>query len=389
MANWLDQKIYHPGPASLNGEVGLHALIMLPPSGSSEAEQWVAAGRRACAQDLAQRLISARGIEQVIAIVASAEDHDSLSEIGIATRMSLPGKFHFGSALAELINEEEIQNLAYFGGASAPLLEQSKIDQMFEKVQSAKEPYAIANNLHSTDWMIIKGADLIAAHSHRLPSDNPLGWVLSREAGMQVESLEPSAATRLDIDTPTDLFMAIKHPAVGPELGKFLKEISSEVRIKMEAIRSVITKPASTLVVIGRASEHLWKTLVASTQIWVRLYVEERGMVASHRLANGEVRSLIGQMLDLCGPEDFVERLSTMADGTLWDTRVWMGTLTEWPSDADRFSADLGWSEQVHNPWLRTLTEVVNRTEMPIICGGYGVVGGGLYALLESLQTEE
>lgn len=366
----------------------MYALIMLPPSGTSKAERWVAAGRRACAQDLIQRTMAVTGIEKVVAVVADPEDRDRLSDSGADVRTSAEGQFQFGQAITDLINSEGIRQLAYFGGASAPLLERSRIEDLVGRVQSAETPYAIANNLHSTDWMLINRADLIAAHSHRFPTDNPLGWVLAREAGLQVDSLEPSAATRLDIDTPTDLFMAIGHPAVGPALASFLEQTSPEIRLKVEGLRSVITRPASTLAVIGRASAHLWQTLVANSQIWVRLYVEERGMVASHRLANGEVRSLIGQMLDLLGPEDFIARLSTMADAALWDTRVWMGTLDDWPSDADRFAADLGWSEVIENESLRELTEAVSQAQMPMICGGYGVVGGGLYALLESLQAQ-
>jgi hypothetical protein len=361
---------------------------MLPPSGVSEAEKWVAAGRSACALDLARRLQSVEGIQRILAIVGDAEDHDRLTEIGIEARTSPQTQFDFGTALADLIKAEEIRNLAYFGGASAPLLEVGMISQLVDQVRSADVPFAVANNLHSTDWMLLNRADLVAEHSHRFPTDNPLGWVLSHDAGMRVDSLEPSAATRLDIDTPADLLMASDHPALGPELDRFLKDISPELRSKLDAIRNVIVKPASTLAVIGRASAHLWQTLVASTQIWVRLYVEERGMVASHRLAKGEVQSLIGQMLDMLGADEFVRNLSPLADAVLWDTRVWMATLDEWPSDADRFASDLGWVDEIKNLRLRALTQAVARAEVPILCGGYGVVGGGLYAILESLQTQ-
>ncbi len=183
--------------------------------------------------------------------------------------------------------------------------------------------------------------------------------------------------------------MAVDHPALGPDLGQFLGDVNTDIRVRMEAIRAVISRPASTLAVIGRASAHAWQSLVASTQIWVRLYAEERGMVASHRLARGEVRTLIGDMLDMLGPDKFIEQLIDMADGCLWDTRVWMGTLNRWPSDADRFAADLGWVDEIQNQSLRELTESVQRADIPIICGGYGVVGGGLYALLESLQAQQ
>jgi hypothetical protein len=112
-------------------------------------------------------------------------------------------------------------------------------------------------------------------------------------------------------------------------------------------------------------------------------------MVASHRLANGEVQSLIAQMADLLGPDEFISRLANLADAVLWDTRVWMGTRAEWPSSADRFAADLGWVELIEDQELSALTQAIRNSAIPILAGGYGVVGGGLYALLESLDRED
>jgi hypothetical protein len=76
-----------------------------------------------------------------------------------------------------------------------------------------------------------------------------------------------------------------------------------------------------------------------------------------------------------------------MADGVLWDTRVWMGTKPNWPTDADRFAADLGWEDHIEDESLRALTHAINSSPIPILAGGYGVVSGGLYALLESLEV--
>jgi CTP:molybdopterin cytidylyltransferase MocA len=364
----------------------LQALIMLPPSGNSEAERWVAAGRMACAQDLVDRLLKIDAIDRIIAVVAEEQDKERLASLGVDSRLSSERPFDFGTSLAELIAAEGIQQLAYFGGASAPLLEANMIAAMVEKVHSSTVPFAIVNNLHSTDWLLINQADRVLAHSHRFPSDNSLGWVLSNEAEVVVEATEPTAATRLDIDTPTDLFLTMGHRAVGPALADFLIDIPSEIKAKMNSVRRILNSPASTLTLIGRASAHVWQQLVANTQIWVRLFVEERGMVASHRLARGEVQSLIGQMLDMLGPGEFVERLGGMADAVLWDTRVWMGTLPEWPSNADRFAADLGWVDAIQDSDLRKLSEAVESSRIPILSGGYGVVGGGLYALLETLS---
>ncbi len=183
--------------------------------------------------------------------------------------------------------------------------------------------------------------------------------------------------------------MAWGHPELGSRLQTFLETMDPILKTKILSIKDVLKTPAYTLAVIGRASAHLWQKLVESTQIWVRLYVEERGMVASHRLARGEVRSLIAEMLDLLGPDQFINRLGSMADGVLWDTRVWMGTQAKWPTDADRFAADLEWVDLIEDEDLRALTRAINESPIPILAGGYGVVGGGLYALLESLEADE
>lgn len=359
---------------------------MLPPAGSSRAEQWVAGGRTACAKDLVSRLSSVESIERIIALVGEKSDRKQLAHLGVDVRLSGEVPFEFGREIARLVETEQIDELAYFGGASAPLLEASALQELVDRVSAAPERFGIANNLHSTDWLLVNDAQAIAAHSHRLPSDNPFGWVLSREAGFKIESVEPSAASRLDIDTPSDLFLAWGHPAVGRNLAGYLKNLEPEIVRRIERIREVIGTPASTVAIIGRASAGIWKALVDRTQIWVRVFAEERGMVASHRLSRGEVRSLVATMLDESGPSGFVERLSGMADAVLWDTRVWMGTQSKWPGDADRFASDFGWVDQIEHKGLRELTAAINDSPVPILAGGYGVVGGGLYALLESLD---
>ena len=111
-------------------------------------------------------------------------------------------------------------------------------------------------------------------------------------------------------------------------------------------------------------------------------------MLASGRADRGEARSLIGQMVDDLGPAEFVRRLSEMADGAVWDTRVWMAQSRIWPPASDRFAADLGWSDQVQDPALLELTRAVQQASIPIMTGGHSVVAGGLLALLETLPAE-
>ena len=59
-----------------------------------------------------------------------------------------------------------------------------------------------------------------------------------------------------------------------------------------------------------------------------------------------------------------------------------------WPTASDRFAADLGLAQAVHDPALRALTEAIAAAPLPVLTGGHGVVAGGLLALLESIDAE-
>ncbi len=114
--------------------------------------------------------------------------------------------------------------------------------------------------------------------------------------------------------------------------------------------------------------------------MWLRVYAEQRGMVASGRLARGEVRSLVGAFLEREGLEGMLAWLGEVADGELWGTRVWLGHRgVQVPA-----AADLGWAEQVRHGRLRRLTEAILAALIPVVTGGQGVVSGGALALLEA-----
>jgi hypothetical protein len=108
-------------------------------------------------------------------------------------------------------------------------------------------------------------------------------------------------------------------------------------------------------------------------------------MRASGRLARGEVQSLLAEMVEQRGAEAFVERLAQLVNGVAWDTRVWMAHRGPWPAAADRMAADLGWTEDIADPGLRSLTEAVCAARIPILTGGQGIVAGSLRAFVEAV----
>lgn len=362
---------------------------MLPPAGPSPAERWVSQGRAAAAEDLVRRLLGSGAYGPVLCLAAEATDAERMAAVGAEPLSKPAGRFHFGAVLSHLLQERALVRLAYFGGASAPLATEATLRLAAELFHSQPKGASVVNNLHSTDWALLGAAEAVTARPERFPNDNMLGWVLWREAGLPVVELPADAATRLDIDTPTDLLLAAGHPATGPALASFLGTAPDRLVEVCDRIRGVLRTPASHLTLIGRTSAHAWAQLERRTQIWVRVFAEERGMLASGRLERGEVRSLLWGLAGDGSPERLVAALAEIAQAVLWDTRVWMAAAGGWPGPADRYAADLGWADQVMDPNLRRLTQAIQASPIPILVGGHGVVAGGIYALTESLVAAD
>jgi hypothetical protein len=360
-------------------------LIMIAPHGPSPGEKWVSLGIQAAALDLIQRLQELRNEHEIYVLAAEEEDRILAQRHGAIPLESKKESFHFGQALVKFIQENDLKSMAYFGAGSAPLTPREIFAEGVDQILHSKVPLAVVNNLHSTDWAIFNTIAEIQGIAQRLPSDNQIGWVFQNELGYEVKDLPISATTRADIDTPSDLLMIQDHPNLGANLQNFLSIQEVPYRERVAKIRKVMTTPASHLTLIGRASSRVWQEIEKRTQIWTRLFVEERGMVASGRMDRGEVRSLLAELVTQWGPEAFVEYLGSISDGVLWDTRVWMAHQGGWPSKADRFAADLGREDEIIHGPLKALTEAVNRAPIPILTGGHGVVAGGLLALLESI----
>jgi hypothetical protein len=362
---------------------------MTPPAGETRAERWMAEGRLAAASDLVRALTACDALGPIYLLAGRDEDRVHLAAQGAIPWEGPAGRFHFGRALAAFVEWSRTQTLAYFGGASAPLLTPAALDDACRRLDASTPPAAVVNNLHSTDWILLNSAGRLPALAGLLDTDNPLGWILSHEAGFAVQTMPACAATRADVDTPTDLLLLIRHPDLGPSVRHFLESAPPRLLGHVGSLLGVLTTPARTLAVIGRSTSHLWRMLERKTQIWVRLFVEERGMLASGRVTRGEVRSLIGEALDAWGPREFVRRLAETSDAALWDTRVWLATRGPWPPESDRFAADLGWPDEVQDPGLRDLTAEISEAEIPILTGGHGVVAGSALALLEALPDLE
>lgn len=358
---------------------------MLGPGGASSGERFVAEGRLAAAIDLGRRLEALDQVGSLHFLAAEPEQREQLRGLDAEVTDS-PEDFHFGEALTSWAKDRQGRPLAYFGGGSAPLLSTQGLTEALGRVVDCPARYAFVNNAHSTDWGIFVGLSEVGAFLREQTEDNGLGWGLGQECGFQVDAAEPSAASRCDIDTPLDLVMLRGHPSLGRRLESCLASWQEFAPLygRAKRLRELLATPASSLAVIGRSSSAIWSQLEKSTQVWVRMLAEERGMLASGRLRRGEVRSIVAELAARLGPQGFVQWLSETVDGAFWDTRVWMAARGGWPPAEERFAFDLGLVGEVEDTELRRWGAAIADAPIPILAGGHGVVAGGLFALLET-----
>jgi hypothetical protein len=215
-----------------------------------------------------------------------------------------------------------------------------------------------------------------------------LGWVLSHDAGLKAVAWPASPATRLDIDVPVDAQIAALHPSCGVNLRSTVSALAWRDD-RLQAVRRVLRLPATRVILAGRVPSWAWAQMEKSTQCWVRVYSEERGMRAAGRQKAGLVKSILNDHLVSVGQPKFFEHLFGLADAMVWDDRVLWAARGLWPSAIDRYASDLGLVDQISDPFIRDFTQSIIEAPIPIITGGHTLVSGGLWTILESLDNFE
>lgn len=364
----------------------LGAIVMLGSGGSSPQEQLVLAAQRAATIDLVYAL-NHLNINPII--LCSQEFSWWVEDIPIWLAPDPVNRtFHFGEHLAETIIASQLDHVVYFGGASAPLLDQQMLSLLFDLLrQSPTKRTVICNNLHSSDWVGLTNVKDALSIIKAAERDNGLAWALREEGHYHVRVLpEIRQAAAMDIDTPTDLAILRHHAESGPALRQALGSPLLD-SIPVQAVIDTIARPGSHLALIGRVSPRAWDALSHASQCWIRVFSEERGMIASGRAVENGVRSLLGVLLDLQGPQMFFETLGSMVDAAIIDSRVLFAHRGLQPSAADRFASDLFWVDAIEDPWIREFTAAAAAAPIPIILGGHSAVGGGLHVLSEILAA--
>jgi CTP:molybdopterin cytidylyltransferase MocA len=334
----------------------------------------------AAAHDTLERATTV--FDRVIVATPDRAWAESLRDAPVQFDMDPPGApFHFGRRLADLVARLGVERMVYLGAASAPLLTRDDWRAIAQTARQA-ERAVVANNVHSTDWAIVAPASAVTRLPERLHADSALGWVLSREAGLEARAWPRSPAALLDIDTPLDALIAAGHPTAGDRL-RAAVAASGWPRDRLDAAQRVMRTPFGRLTLIGRVPSWSMKLLEQNTRCWVRVLSEERGMSASGRLAGGDVRSLVADYYTAVGARRFFSRLAEMSDAVLFDSRVLWAARESWPDEADRFASDLLLTDEIQDGFLREFTQAAAGCSIPILLGGHSLVSAGLWAMLE------
>lgn len=363
------------------------AVILIGPGGETPQEQLVYRAVQATVLDLLD-ILNAQGVSPV---VVAGQDLAWLPDTLNVILDADEEPFHFGQRLAGVIERYRLSPVMYFGAGSTPLLNQDMVGLMHgmlyrsEYASNSQIPthIALTNNLHSSDWVGVTHTGDALPIIRRAERDNSLAWMLQENWEFDVRVLSGvRPASSMDLDTPSDLAIARLHPLCPPHLAEALRDPLLD-RVPVERVIKAIAQDGNRVALIGRVSPLAWQALNKATLTWIRVFSEERGMVASERLARGEVRSLMLRLIELVGPKGFFDELAQIVDVAIIDTRVLMAASARYPGDADRFASDLLLVEEIGDSWVREFTDAAAQAPIPVLLGGHGVVAGGLYALAD------
>jgi CTP:molybdopterin cytidylyltransferase MocA len=364
---------------------GRTLLLMNGGTGNSQVETAVRRARQAAARDLISVLLEGECIDRAIVATDDRGWEAMLHGLPVQVDLDRPGEpFHFGERLAELIRRYQVEQALYAGCGAAPLMTQAAWLEALDSLGAGSQA-AATNNLHSSDWIAFRPVPALLPLIESQNRDNGLAWSLATEARLPIHALPFSAASRFDLDTPADLLIARVHPGVGTHLRAALIGLDWPGDA-LDAVIQVMTREGGHLTVVGRSCAAAWGALEQVTRCWVRLFVEERGMIASGRLAGGQVRSLLSDYLERTGHGGFFAALASLSQAVLMDSRVILAARGLWPSAADRFNADLLRWQEVEDPFLRAFSRAASEADVPIVMGGQSVVSGGMAALLDIIE---
>lgn len=323
------------------------------------------------------------GLDHIIVVTPYLDLAAKLQSTGVEVVIDgeLGEPFHFGRRLQDVVESYGLEKVLYMGGAAAPLISSAEFKYLRELLEQ-NDGILLANNYYSAD--IVGFSPGQALNSISLPAiDNTLALALSNEAGLRLISIQRTLGLNFDVDTPTDIMIMSVHPDLGTNTREAVADLNWDIR-RYLAIKELLGNPNGELVIYGRVGSNLFQYLDANTRCRLRLYSEERGMKALGRDTRGEVKALMGRLIDELGFKNFFDFLAEIALGAVLDTRVLFEHFNWQLSSADRFASDLGAVELISHPLLKEFTYAAMEAPIPILLGGHSLVAGGLWALIDA-----
>ena len=355
-------------------------ILFFGGGGASDLERQLDAVKVAIGAVVLRRARDA-GFSPLYAVTEDADAGRAFRAEGAAILQSTTVPFHFGRELSHIVQEKSLDRVCTIGAGAGALLTVDELRAMREDLESS-EALVLSNNSYSADLVAFTPASALDAID--LPAtDNPLPRRLHQQAGLSSRQLEKSAATLLDVDTPTDAALLVRHPACPPELAR-LPAWQDVLGDRIDALMRIVTTPEKELVVAGRVGAPVWTFIESQTACRVRMLAEERGMQAAGRDVSGEARTVLGFLYRFVGPREFFAKMGELGDGMLFDMLVLFAHLGWRPGAEERFASYLLMAERIKTTSLREFTEAARDAPYPLLLGGHTLVSGAFWTMVEA-----
>ena len=359
---------------------GTAFTLFFGPGGESAVEAQLDRIRIAIGSGTLRRAAVA-GFAPLLAVTADPAGARAFAVAGAETVTPRTEPFHFGAELKRIVDERHIERVCAIGAGAGALLTADDLAALRDDVERAPA-LVLSNNYYSADLVAFTPTSALDAIA--LPAtDNPLPRLLHQQAGLPSRQLPRSAATLLDVDTPPDATVLLRHPNCPPEL-RSVGAFEPQLGARVDALMTLVTTPERELLVAGRVGAPVWSYLESQTASRVRMLAEERGMQAAGRDVSGSARTALGFLYQLVGARDFFARMRELGDGMLFDSRVLFAHLGWRPSAPDRFASDLFQPDAIEHPGVREFTVAARDAGFPLLLGGQTLVSGVLWTMVDA-----